>query len=757
MQFPKARRFAEPPPSQVPGPGAYNPLIDLPDPAYKKGPLGVQQSERFREGAAAEGQPDNFGMYNVDGAVGDKENLQPRRRAVSGQAVGGSTSASERERHKQQLEDLRHRLTTSHEKDVAKLQGKISRLEASRDELVKDKNESSKEAQGLKSEIRHLTSKLAKTESLLTKHQSSLPLLQSKLTSLQASHESSRQRKDAELADIAAKLADVEAALQRKTEELSAERERADGWETSAKREGKARRDEAEAAEKVIRGLRDEVREARVIALQAERLRRVKLARQLDDRLAQVGALAEYSQGLEETVSLLSEQLEALNTDYSSLLELWRSDRTLLVGERNEKEWRQRARSDAREMTGLREDVGELEEIRECERMCERDGEQVWRLRRREWNDEKERMKVDYEVVEGELDLAVNEEIPRLESLLSTANTDISTLQDRLIEQSDLITSLENDISSLQQRAVDDTERWEGELEEQKRVTEEKEKEAEKERAEKRRVIGILAQSRAAEAAYKEEAELLSSELDKLAPLRDQQASLHQTIDHLARLNAATEADVQQLMDQNSELVGHGNANQKIRHVAMLREELAESRRKHLATTSALAAAEQRVASLESELSSYRAVPSSAATPSSTTTTGLMLPPPVPFSRSRVTRPSVSDAVVVPSSRPLDPPPPVVITTHSSSTSSVLAPSQTSLRPASALSYSLSTSRRASRVFAFEDDPPLLPPLLAKSASSASLQPAQPPPFVRAANRPERRKSTSVKMEGRMSVSELFN
>ncbi|CEQ42481.1 SPOSA6832_04296, partial [Sporobolomyces salmonicolor] len=341
-------------------------------------------------------------MYDVDGAVGDKENLQPRRRAVSGQAVGGSTTGSERERHKQQLEDLRHRLITSHEKDVAKLQGKISRLEASRDELVKEKNESSKEVHGLKSEIRHLTSKLTKTESLLTKHQSSLPLLQSKLASLQASHELSRQRKDAELAEIAAKLADVEGALQRKTEELSAERERADIWETSAKREGKARSEEAAAAEKVVQGLREEVREVRVIALQAERLRRVKLTRQLDDRATQVGALAEYSQGLEETVSVLSEQLDALNSDYTSLLELWRSDRALLVEERSEKEWRQRARSDAREMTGLREDVGDLEELRECERMCERDGEQVWRLRRREWNAEKEKMKVDYEVVEGE-------------------------------------------------------------------------------------------------------------------------------------------------------------------------------------------------------------------------------------------------------------------------------------------------------------------------------------------------------------------
>lgn len=71
----------------------------------------------------------------------------------------------------------------------------------------------------------------------------------------------------------------------------------------------------------------------------------------------------------------------------------------------------------------------------------------------------------------------------------------------------------------------------------------------------------------------------LSEQLRRLAPLSAERTSLHQTIDHLARINAATEQDLQDLVDQNAELAGHSNQNQKIKHVASLREELVESKR----------------------------------------------------------------------------------------------------------------------------------------------------------------------------------
>lgn len=52
------------------------------------------------------------------------------------------------------MEDQRHRLQAQHEKEIAKLQAKLTRLEASRDEAVRDKSDTAKEILSLKAEIR---------------------------------------------------------------------------------------------------------------------------------------------------------------------------------------------------------------------------------------------------------------------------------------------------------------------------------------------------------------------------------------------------------------------------------------------------------------------------------------------------------------------------------------------------------------------------------------------------------------------------
>lgn len=52
------------------------------------------------------------------------------------------------------MDDQKHRLQAQHEKDIAKLQAKVTRLEASRDEAVRDKSETAKEILSLKAEIR---------------------------------------------------------------------------------------------------------------------------------------------------------------------------------------------------------------------------------------------------------------------------------------------------------------------------------------------------------------------------------------------------------------------------------------------------------------------------------------------------------------------------------------------------------------------------------------------------------------------------
>ncbi|GAA5863019.1 hypothetical protein JCM8547_003653 [Rhodosporidiobolus lusitaniae] len=772
MQFPRAQRFRSPPPSTLPGPGAYDVPVASPDRAYKKGAM-LEQAKRF-VGDGLENKPDTFGLY--DPPFGEKENQQPTtaRKRVASSAAGLSGQA-ERERHKQQLEDLRHRLSQQHEKDLAKLQAKIGRLETAREESAKEKAEQANELSTVKSENRHLTSKLTKTEALLAKHQSTLPLLQTKLADLQSSNEQSRQRKEAELSALSAQLT-------QRTEELEQTREERDEARTEAEREKQAREEQASAAGEAIAAARAETHPQRLGELLAAQTKAVKLERQLADREAQVQSLVAYADGLEARLTVFQDELRGAEEDARKMRSLWREERELAVSERGEKEWRQRARADLREVEGLREEVEGMREMGGLDREAREIAERVDRERRKRWAAEKKEMKREYEVVEGELDYAVNEEIPRLEFSVSTTSA-------TLCETQSLLTCAQADIAELQQRLIDETERLEGELEEQKRVCREKEKEASRERDEKKRVLGLLQQTRASEGALSGEVEALSSELSRLAPLLTQTTSQQQTIDHLARLSSAAEAESAALMAENIELLGHGNQNQRISHVAQLREQLAESRRKHLATTSSLSFAEQRIAALEAELSTYRPAGSSSSSSS------LLLPSTT--GRSRVSRPQMSDAVS-PSSTTLSsssaptltqprallapPPPPVVIVEPSPSP--LPAASSTYLSASAAAPCSRTAGTPSSSLSALLFDDPILPPHLTLARSQPSVLPSAaaaakktgggggakgkvPAPVKSATVKvkkgrflgdaaAEEEGSQSVRMEGRMSVSELF-
>jgi len=173
-------------------------------------------------------------------------------------------------------------------------------------------------------------------------------------------------------------------------------------WEETARREREGRKQAGEVARSVIEGLREELREVRAEDLQRERLRVVKLERQVQDRTAQVEALVDYSQGLEHSVKRLEEQVSLLEGDGQRMGEMWRVDRGLLIEERNEKEWRQRARSDQRELVGLVEELELAREEAEALKEVGRSGESVWKLRKREWRDDKEAMKTELENVEKE-------------------------------------------------------------------------------------------------------------------------------------------------------------------------------------------------------------------------------------------------------------------------------------------------------------------------------------------------------------------
>lgn len=276
-------------------------------------------------------------------------------------------------------------------------------------------------------------------------------------------------------------------------------------WKREARDEGRARKDATEATERIVKQLRAQVAEVRVVDLAAASLRIARLERQLEDRTAQVQALGEYSAQVGEEADALKEELVKTEQERDWALSEWRKERE---DRRSEKEWRQRARSDQREMMGLREEVGFLEGWLTVGREVERDSKWVEGERREETSRELKMLKKELEVAEGELDLAVNEEIPGLEEQVEALTEERDEVRERASELHEALAVAEGDVNELQERAVSELERFEGEMEEQKRKMADKEKEVEKERSEKKRVAGLLGQSRAAQDGLREELDL---------------------------------------------------------------------------------------------------------------------------------------------------------------------------------------------------------------------------------------------------------
>lgn len=343
-----------------------------------------------------------------------------------------------------------------------------------------------------------LVSKLTKAESSLSKHTALIPQLQSKLESLSTSHTDSRKRKDAEIASLTT-------ASQTKDEEIEELREEVAKWKSRALEEREGRKEVSKVAEEMVKGLRKKVEVVRVEELLVARYRIAKLERQLGDRVGQVVALGEYSEMVGEEADELKEELNRAEEDRELVRGLWREERE---DRRNEKEWRQRARSDQREMNGLKDEVMFLEEMRSVEKSVEESGKWCGKEKVKRVEMDLKMVERELEVAEGELDLAINEEIPRLEEAFSEAKDEADEVRERASELHEALAVAEDGVKELQARAEEEMERHEGELEEERRKTVEKEKEVEKERGEKKRVGNLLAMSRAAEAGLREELDL---------------------------------------------------------------------------------------------------------------------------------------------------------------------------------------------------------------------------------------------------------
>ncbi|KAI5481783.1 hypothetical protein MNV49_000060 [Pseudohyphozyma bogoriensis] len=591
--------------------------MSSPERPWRKGPL-AEKADRFNE-------------LHEDAYTGDggalKENVAMGKKSRSSvlQPHGGGMNP---ERARQQMEDLKARLQASHEKELARVQAKLAKTESARLEAVKEKGEAKNEVTSLRAELRSLTNKEASHKAQLDKHQALLPTLQKKLDELTRNHSESAKRKETEIERLEKELDETEG-------QLSAARREARKVDGLAAELGAAReviRSEGTERGKEVEGLKEELFTAK--------RRNMRLERQVGDREAVVAALGDLAKVTEEELTLLRRELAEKEEELSWVWEELRWERE---EKRSEKEWRQRARSDQREVTWLKEDVefeverGRVEE--ELRVAFDEVGAEVLEDERRA----RAVAEKDLEVAEGELDLAVNEEIPRLEEELEVAQKDVDSLKDEI---SDVRDELERSQEAVEvERGEKDRAR--GEVEEVKRTLEEKEKEVEKERTEKRRVAVLLEQSRAAKEGLKEELDIVTAELEHLQSVAERHNELVLRVDELSRLNALAENDAKAITELNVDLLSHTNASQKIRHVAALRSDLAGSQRNHLATTSKLAMAQRENDSLRAELEAYRSVSASSSS-----------------TRIRSIRPNLDD-VYTPSPPPVEeaenemPPPPL--------------------------------------------------------------------------------------------------
>ncbi|KAK4048257.1 hypothetical protein OIO90_005876 [Microbotryomycetes sp. JL221] len=665
MQFSRAKRFIDPVDSNVPPVGAYDVPLKLASPSYKRGAM-LDKADRFNTHQDATG-PDTFGLYDVV----SKENKRPRM----------SMMAPTTDKLRLQMDEFKQRIQQVHDKEISKLESKVTKLSQAREEALSSKADAAKELVALKTEVRnlssreqHLQAKLTKTETALTKHQTLLPKLQQQLEQLSSSHSDSHKRKDALIVELKSKL-------NTKDQELLEANDNVERWQQMAKLERQARKDVVKLASDEIERLRHLVDEIRLTQVVELKHKCVRMERQLGDRNAQVEELAGYASIVEQESDMLRAELTTLEQERDWAMTMWQQERD---DRQSEKEWRQRARSDQREMLGLRDQVKMLESIRETEREIDATTRTMEQDKVDTLSSKCTMLERELEVAEGELDLATNEEIPRLEDELATVKQDGTELRDRAAELHEALETAENDIKELQARAAEELERHEGEMEEQRRLLADKDKEIEKERAEKRRVAGLLGQSRASQDGLREELDIALAELGRAHKVQSDNDELARTVDQLSRLQAATEQDNKMLADQNTELISHGNPHQKIRHLAQIREELAESKKRHLMTTSDLAAARKEITTLKTEVEAYRSV-----SPLGASSFG---PPASVATRTRVSRPVMDDVLNVPA----------LVVSGERETYHGLATSTSRLHPATGTQLSLSADsavmRKAGRV-----------------------------------------------------------
>ncbi|EGG10758.1 uncharacterized protein MELLADRAFT_115449 [Melampsora larici-populina 98AG31] len=625
--FPKAQRFPIEKPSDVPGPGLYNPKLHDPnDDPWRKGPLEIFKAPRSKP---HDGGPDTFGLYNTE----ELEVPRPRTRAISTMATPS--------KHANELLRLESKLF-QYESQIESLNQSLKISETTVKETRKALNRSDLEQKEMENELERLRKQI-----------SGLTGIQKKLIDLENEYRKSKERRESEIGKLKFELRSLEDKSLKERNEFQIDLENAK--RSSGEGLGKVKESFDRLNQHYIHYLPTLLQQFREIedTLKTERKFNttdlIRVRKRLGDRVAQVDELAGLVNELEWREEELVEVVEKL----------------LEVEESAREEAEEESRSLGMEIDRLRDELHQLNQLHETQL-------KLWEKIELESKTElqcaqetivmNETQLTDSRLTATALESTLSEVLKAYEELSKTyqnTNSELSKANEE-IKTKDF--QLNKEMDDLRDMHANLVEEWGTERNHLQSRAEEAGKEALKEKEAKRKACSELMVSRQAEAAARGELQQLEDVQLRLEAVEKEKCQLIKINDFLSRQSSLNAEEADKLASLNAELVSHQNPSQRLKVLDRIRREGKEERANLAHLQNDLWAARAEIESLKEELSSYQSISPIPTTSKKKPSLGLM-PPKSPSQQlvglSRVSRPALSE-VTIHSSHHSPPPVPKV-------------------------------------------------------------------------------------------------
>ncbi|KAI8450993.1 hypothetical protein BY996DRAFT_4586628 [Phakopsora pachyrhizi] len=595
-KFPKAPRFPPEKPSEVPGPGLYNPKLHDPlDDQWRKGLMGIFKAPRSKE---EDHGPDTFGLYNPD-QINDNFTGPSRPRAISTHATP-SKHMKEILRLESKLNGCENKISTMTESlDIAEQTVKDTRRALQRSES---------ENKSLHSEVDHLRQQMQKVSGL-----------QHQVVQLQGEHEKSKSRREKEIQNLKSELRQAEGRATGYLSEKEELKRLIESLNNSIDAERSANliriKHTREFHEKYLHQMikeRDEINRQKKISEGLMRLRSIKDQRLMADRASQVS----------ELVVMLDVATDREDGIYDVLDSLLETDDLVLKGSADDQLL---VKS---QFHFFKEDFQDLQNLLRTQQQCfdillseERtDNEMILQkedlLQLELQTSETASASLQTNLIElTNLYSDLSKECAKKVEELRDASENIAIRDRKIIDLSGSICNLESELSQLRVNLCEledtyssKTFAWETQKSEFELSIRRAEQNLAIEQENRKKALTELMVVKQAEAALRSElnhAHNLAAHVEELEAEVGRMTKINDLLMRQSNLNAE-EAD--KIAKLNAELVSQRNPAQRVRVLDRMRRELKEERENTAKLQNELWAAQSENASLKTELMAYQSI-----------------------------------------------------------------------------------------------------------------------------------------------------